>query len=486
MINIIPCNELQAEAQRLCDLFEPCYQVTANDLDALTSLAYSSSLCVDPNAEPEIDQNNIFINYVTTSSDSDISTAFDNSVQLEINEKQLVNIIHSYIGTAPNTPDLKQYNTDYYFFKLGKGTYGLGSNITTANTDFIKYRETYNVSLPSTDTLNEVEVIELEHTDTLIPEQIVNSGTYEIEENKDYYFIIKNTSNSQILDKRIYRFLNEPGTYGSSNNTLNADYLLVDSLSNESDNFGYEGYKETGSIANNNLNIKIGNGSTEIEIAEGIANIENANVNISDDLTVSGNTSLNNTEFANVSSVKATGYTNEEIDIVGDDSLITKRYLNSNYANVSKTLYINPLNLDFEQDLKPQIVQIVNAMNYDKTANIADLFIRLEEEPREIEEEEDLESFFVTSQNECPPVTPVERTIFWKRKGISITSIPEVGDEMYEDAAGTIPFSGVVPQGDLNEYLRLAESFINTTIIGTINIDVNGVVTDVNKETGCL
>lgn len=154
--------------------------------------------------------------------------------------------------------------------------------------------------------------------------------------------------------------------------------------------------------------------------------------------------------------------------------------------NISRTIYINPSEIDGMLDIKPQIVQIINDMNYDKTTEVADIFIRIEEEPRVEEEEEGLESFFVTTANECPPLTTVERTIFWKRKGIAITSIPEVGDEMYEDPQGTIPLSGVVPEGDVSEYLRLAESFMNTATVVTIDIGTDGVVRDVNKTVGCL
>lgn len=153
--------------------------------------------------------------------------------------------------------------------------------------------------------------------------------------------------------------------------------------------------------------------------------------------------------------------------------------------NISRTIYIDPSEIDGMLDIKPQIVEIINNMNYNKTTEIADIFIRIEEEPR-FEEEEGLESFFVTTANECPPLTTVDRTIFWKRKGISITSIPEVGDEMYEDAEGTIPLSGVVPEGDLGEYLRLAESFMNTEMIASIDVGPDGVVKSVNRTIGCL
>lgn len=329
MINIIPCNEIQAEAQRLCDLFEPCYKLKAEDLDALSSLAYSSSLC-GSNEGTITNQDNRIKNFITNGSNQDVSVSFNSSPQVTVSEIELLNVINPYLDNTGDNPTLI---TDYYFLRTGKGTYGSGSGSFVVPNGFTKYRDGYSVELPPTVEGNNVVVVELDYSNTSTPEVIGNqNGPYTITSTDDYYFVITNNGTFTSLDKKVYRFTGADGTYGTGQTPfVNGDFLLIDTLDDETiNNTGLEGYTEFGSLANNDLVVQIDNGSSNLTFKEDQIDFKEGEVTIENSLTVMGETILNNLTFNNVDSINAPTYTNAEIDAVGDGSLITKRYFDAN------------------------------------------------------------------------------------------------------------------------------------------------------------
>lgn len=86
-LNIIPCNRINIEIQRLIDLFNPCYKLKAKDLEDLLSLIHSINLC----KKPLISSNNS-INVEET----------ENNINITINQDWINNEIQTFIQSNPD------------------------------------------------------------------------------------------------------------------------------------------------------------------------------------------------------------------------------------------------------------------------------------------------------------------------------------------------------------------------------------------------
>jgi len=234
MANIIPCNQIEQEADRLKVLFEPCYKLKASDLDSLADLAYSSSLCGESGSGGTInDQNNIFKTHSNTTiigqSSIDPSVGFNASRTVTVEETEILNVPNTYTIVSPNGLG-RELITDYYFLKLGKGTYGSGGTPVTFQ-NFLKYRTNQLATITSTTGLP--PVIEYLVGDINQPHTVANeTDSYIISNDEDLFFIISADSVDTLeSSKKIYRFTGNEGTYGLNETPfVFNDFILVEDL----------------------------------------------------------------------------------------------------------------------------------------------------------------------------------------------------------------------------------------------------------------
>lgn len=267
MANIIPCNEIEDRIDELKLLFVPCYKLKSEDIDLLSDLVYSASLCSNGSSSGSGDitnQNNVFKTLKQSSSNlsnQDPSVFINNIPLFTVDDIEILNIINEYFSFSTST--FLQLKTDYYFLKLGKGSYGIGGTQLTKN-DFLLYKNDINGSVPLTQPNNpQVEFLIGDIDD---PAGIANlESSYTVVDGQDLFFVVSTPQIGTLpQSKKIYRFIGAAGTYGL-NETLftNNDFILVEDLSLD----------DNGNVINNNDLINI----IELEVG--------ANINLTGDIT---------------------------------------------------------------------------------------------------------------------------------------------------------------------------------------------------------
>jgi len=137
-------------------------------------------------------------------------------------------IVYPSIGTF-------YFKTDYYLFKRGKGTYGLGQTLTIEE-DFFFLRTTEGKSFVQIGNLDPT-IETIVYTSLTNPVEAVNTSaeTYSIQLNRDTFFIIKSTSQTVPVPNIVYRFVGSAGTYGFGGTlTVEEDFLLIEDQSQTS------------------------------------------------------------------------------------------------------------------------------------------------------------------------------------------------------------------------------------------------------------
>tara|TARA_R110000851_G_scaffold268235_2_gene420928 strand:+ start:970 stop:2703 length:1734 start_codon:yes stop_codon:yes gene_type:complete len=233
MANIIACNLIEAEVDRLKELFEPCYQLRAEDLDSISDLVFSASLC--SNISSGIDQNNIIqdltaVGFETPSGSESVSTFVNSRIAFTVGETIILNVVNSYAITV----DLFRTRLvrDHYLLKLGKGTYGTGGT-TLNDDDFILYSSTNLATLSSSTALPpEVLNVTSSTTDLDNPHTAANDeGPFTLSDDKDSFFIVSPASASRPVPTKVYRFIGTAGNYGLGQTPfVLGDFLLVEDL----------------------------------------------------------------------------------------------------------------------------------------------------------------------------------------------------------------------------------------------------------------
>jgi len=332
MANIIPCDLIQQEVERLKNLFEPCYALKAEDLDALVCLINSVSLC---GVE---DQNNTIPTIITNASRSgtqDVAAAVNGSSQFEVLETEILHVVNSYQELS--TSNTVNFITDYYFLTLGKGVYGQGGTTVVDQSSFILIRRNTDLTI-SSQTVGSSVVFNIDTNSILTPiNDIVdgslteNSELFNVGPDDDVYFFVRETLGSPSAspggavtltnNRQIYRFLGGEGIYGmgSGVNTLFSDYLLVEDL--------------TGSNA-------APSGGISVQDFQSLQNEVNLNTTAISDIT--NNQSIIDTAQDTLinSKVNTTDLPELVQDLLGS-SIVDGTNINTVYDDVAGTLTIN-------------------------------------------------------------------------------------------------------------------------------------------------
>lgn len=237
MANFIPCDEIDNRVDALKQKFEPCYMLTAADLDEVMDLLYSASLCGTGDPGGAFDQNNIVSMRLTNSGviqESNIVTAINTGVQFEVDEKELLIFVHNYTANSGTT-----YKTDviteYWLLKTGKGTYGSGgTQIQMTNLFFLRNNTT---GLPIVPGQSQSPIVYNLFANTVggatlsTPHLVLNGqpDSFTIANTQDVYFMIYTTEfQTDDTSFKLYRFVGDPGNYGSGpDDSILADFVLV-------------------------------------------------------------------------------------------------------------------------------------------------------------------------------------------------------------------------------------------------------------------
>jgi hypothetical protein len=261
MANIITCNNIQAESERLQSLFEPCYTLTAADLDDIVTLIYSVSLC-DSDSESLTQDNIVGFVYPPTITEyndgspvstADAATAINEMDGFTVTDTDLIIFRIRQDNFSSGGDDGYGRGLDvtthwYQLMNVGAGSYG-SSGTQLANTNLFWIRSTENVSL-GTDYNTQPIVYELDtSTEANLnnPHTVVNidTGTYEVLNTADYYFRIilnEKTTTSKTADvptghSSLYRFVGDAGEYGigGGDTSVSGDYELVETVGDDGD-----------------------------------------------------------------------------------------------------------------------------------------------------------------------------------------------------------------------------------------------------------
>lgn len=124
----------------------------------------------------------------------------------------------------------------YLLLNRGKGTYGLNGTTSVSSLDFLRLREV-ELEVITSDNILPPKVFNLvSQGSTIVPHTDVDNSslTFNLNENRDYYFKIFRQPSSGLLqqnvtDYKLYRFLGDNGVYGSGgSSTVSDDYLLIE------------------------------------------------------------------------------------------------------------------------------------------------------------------------------------------------------------------------------------------------------------------
>ena len=239
----IPCNQIEQESLRLQNIFKSCSTLKASDLDALTNLAYSASLCGEGGLGV-IEQNNIILSRLTVVDDettptTSASVAINALTTFTVDEKEILEFKHFKTTVLDDFRTILEVTN--YLFKPGKGTYGLlGTQITDNDLLLIERRE-IELGTP-TDTTTTPIVYNLYTGDlggstTSTPATILNVKipVINITGTRDVYFQVFDNTSGEGTSK-LYRFVGVTGTYGSGGSQLatGGDFILVQEFGNSS------------------------------------------------------------------------------------------------------------------------------------------------------------------------------------------------------------------------------------------------------------
>lgn len=152
--------------------------------------------------------------------------------------------------------------------------------------------------------------------------------------------------------------------------------------------------------------------------------------------------------------------------------------------NVSKTITISPDLIVGSTDVKSQVLSILNSLEYIKSIDTADLFVRVEDFTIEEEEEENTMQYLVIESGTCPPRTIENRNLYFsKGLGNEDEENIEEGDFIFEDETLTTPFLTDV----LHLVMRKAQGVETVTISYYFDETFNSsTVLEINPITGCF
>ena len=241
--NTISCNGLHAESLRLQALFDPCYVLTATDLDDMVNLSYSVSLC---NSDGELEQNNIIdivaVPQILTSSETltttDIVNAINGMDPFSVGTTEIIIFEIQHKQELSKTTD---YETHYYqLIGVGADTYGsIDTQIDSSNLFFIRSRFDVTIAsnFNSAPVVYDIETLDL--NSLVAPEDVVNAdtGTFEVLDTADYYFNVglyeDNTRTDTPLatgQYYIYRWIGAAGNYGigGGDTAVLSDFTLIE------------------------------------------------------------------------------------------------------------------------------------------------------------------------------------------------------------------------------------------------------------------
>ncbi len=248
MATVIPCIDIEQEADRLLQLFKSCYTLTATDLDDLVNLMYSASLCgSEPIVPPDaIDQNNI-ISYVGTNNGTtsipDVVTAINSRSSFVVGDTEIIIFLHTYESSV-DTGSVTLIQEDW-LFRLGKGTYGAGETQITSGALYRlnKYIDTTLIISPGSVEPPSVKNL---YADLVVggnmtsPSIVVNgyAEAFEIINGKDQYFRLFPTRPTDTRQPyNLYRFVGVAGDYGTGGDVTNGnDFVLVHQYLGDSGN----------------------------------------------------------------------------------------------------------------------------------------------------------------------------------------------------------------------------------------------------------
>jgi len=244
MATIITCDNIEAEADRLLQLFRSCYTLTGQDMDDLVNLSYSASLCgTGSGSIPTFDQNNLFTYRMTNSGivlESDPVIAINSGVAFEVDEKEL--LIYRHIYLVQSSIYTSYYVEDHYLHMAGKGDFGAGGTSVTAEQLYL-LRQDINATLPTDPGATQPpRVLNLYAEDvsgsTISTPHTILNGTANlvtITNTQDTYFATYAKRNLISADVEpawnLYRFTGAAGSYGTGVDTaILGDFTLVESF----------------------------------------------------------------------------------------------------------------------------------------------------------------------------------------------------------------------------------------------------------------
>lgn len=155
--------------------------------------------------------------------------------------------------------------------------------------------------------------------------------------------------------------------------------------------------------------------------------------------------------------------------------------------NVSKTITISPDLIEGTTNVKSQVLSILNRLEYIKSIDTADLFVRVEDftlRQEEEEEEENTMQYLVIESGTCPPRTIENRNLYFsKGLGNEDEENIEEGDFIFEDETLSTPFLTDV----LHLVMRKAQGVETVAISYSFDETFNSsTVLKINPRIGCL
>lgn len=210
--------------------------ITRKSDQKLFNVPLGALLGVNQDGGTVFSQNNKIPSFYTNGSRSgysSISEAFNNSSQILVTEEEILNVVNTYqivIGTSISLV------TKRYLLKVGKGTYGSGSENNLVDNDFLLYAtEEPTVIIPVSS--NNQPIVET----IIVPDNSVDVFTivnqsdqlFEIIDGTDTFFVIVNQDSTDSSTNKTYRFIGSEGNYGSgSSNSLPNDFIEISNNTN--------------------------------------------------------------------------------------------------------------------------------------------------------------------------------------------------------------------------------------------------------------
>ena len=246
MATIIPCENIEQEVDILLQKFRACYKPTAEDLDQLSNLVYSASLCgTGEGSIPTFDQNNLFPVKSTAQNTiriNDPATAINALPQFVVDEKEIMIFYHTRTIESDDLQTI--FRNEYYVLRTGKGTYGAGGTaITNNNLLLIRFTESTLGTPPGSTSPPRVLNLYADSTGGATistPHTILNNldELITITDSQDTYFAVYETEAAlEPGAYNLYRFIGAAGDYGNGpDDSIIGDFLLIDTIDPSDDN----------------------------------------------------------------------------------------------------------------------------------------------------------------------------------------------------------------------------------------------------------